>query len=187
VSGATISYSAVQEPPQHLTLRVDLNRVVAFHYRLREIRPDGSASPWLEASFGRQPLLYLHGHGNVVPGLEQAMAGKKAADAFTITLEPEQAYGLRTSNEILRVPIKQLHNPPERKYLVPGVIVSVKTNKGPRNALVVKVGKFNVDLDTNHPYAGRTLQYHIEVLGVRNATAEEVAHRHVHGPGGHQH
>ena len=187
VSGASISFSSVQEPPSHLTMRVDVNRIVAFHYRLREIRRDGSVSPWLEESFGRQPLLYLHGHGNVVPGLEQAMADKKAGDAFSITLAPEQAYGNRTTNDMRRIPIKHLHRPPERKFLVPGVIVSVNTKQGLQNALVLKVGKFNVDLDSNHPFAGRTLQYQIEILGVRQATPEEIAHRHVHGPGGHQH
>lgn len=187
VSGAAINYSSVQEPPSHLTMRVDVNRIVAFHYRLREIRRDGSVSPWLEESFGRQPLLYLHGHGNVVPGLEQAMAAKKAGDAFSITLAPEQAYGNRTTNDMRRIPIKHLHRPPERKFLVPGVIVSVNTKQGLQNALVLKVGKFNVDLDSNHPFAGRTLQYQIEILGVREATPEEIAHRHVHGPGGHQH
>lgn len=187
VEGASVNFSSVQEPPSHLTMRVETNRVVAFHYRLCEVRPDGNRSPWLEASFGRQPLLYLHGHGNVVPGLEQALVGKRAGDRIEITLTPEQAYGPRTSNELLRVPIKHLHRAPERKNLVPGAIVSVKTNRGVKNALVIKVGKFNVDLDTNHPYAGRTLHYQIEVLGVRQASAEEVAHRHVHGPGGHQH
>lgn len=187
VSGAAINYSSVQEPPSHLTMRVDVNRIVAFHYRLREIRRDGSVSAWLEESFGRQPLLYLHGHGNVVPGLEQAMAAKKAGDAFSITLAPEQAYGNRTTNDMRRIPIKHLHRPPERKFLVPGVIVSVNTKQGLQNALVFKVGKFNVDLDSNHPFAGRTLQYQIEILGVREATPEEIAHRHVHGPGGHQH
>ncbi|WP_335338246.1 FKBP-type peptidyl-prolyl cis-trans isomerase [Pseudohongiella spirulinae] len=177
----------MQEPPPHLTLRVDSNRVVAFHYRLCEVRQDGSYSPWIESSFGRQPLLYLHGYGNVVVGLEQAMAGKKAGDTLSITLPPEQAYGFRKSNELARLPIKHLHNPPPIKNLVPGVIVGVRTNQGVRNALVVKVGKFNVDVDTNHPYAGRTLHYQIEVLGVRDATPAEIAHRHVHGPGGHQH
>jgi FKBP-type peptidyl-prolyl cis-trans isomerase 2 len=187
IQGADISFSAVQEPPQHLTLRVDVNRVVAFHYRLREIRPDGSASLWIEESFGRQPLFYLHGRGNVIAGLEQAMAGRKAGDAINITLPPELAYGLRTSNDLMRLPIKHLHGNVNPKALVPGSIVTMKTNQGLKNALVMKVGKFNVDVDTNHPYAGRTLHYQIEILGVRPATAEEVAHRHVHGPGGHQH
>ncbi|MDP2285348.1 MAG: peptidylprolyl isomerase [Pseudohongiella sp.] len=187
VQGASISFSAVQEPPQHLTLRVDVNRVVAFHYRLRERRPDGSFSPWLEESFGRQPLFYLHGHGNVIAGLEQALHGKKAGDAINITLPPELAYGMRTSNDLMRLPIKHLHGNVNPKTLVPGSIVTMKTNQGLKNALVMKVGKFNVDVDTNHPYAGRTLHYQIEILGVRPASAEEVAHRHVHGPGGHQH
>ncbi len=187
IQGASISFSAVQEPPQHLTLRVDVNRVVAFHYRLREIRPDGSFSPWIEESFGRQPLFYLHGHGNVIAGLEQALAGKKAGDAINITLPPELAYGQRTSNDVMRLPIKHLHGNLNPKALLPGSIVTMKTNQGLKNALVMKVGKFNVDVDTNHPYAGRTLHYQIEILGVRPASAEEVAHRHVHGPGGHQH
>ena len=177
----------MQEPPAHLTMRVDANRVVAFHYRLCEVRPDGSYSQWIESSFGRQPLFYLHGHGNVVPGLEQAMVGKKAGDSLSVTLSPEQAYGPRKSNDLVRLPIKHLHSAPPAKNLVPGVIVGVKTNQGVRNALVVKVGKFNVDVDTNHPFAGRTLHYQIEVLGVRPATQEEINHRHVHGPGGHQH
>jgi FKBP-type peptidyl-prolyl cis-trans isomerase SlyD len=187
IQGASISFSAVQEPPQHLTLRVDVNRVVAFHYRLREIRPDGSFSPWIEESFGRQPLFYLHGHGNVIAGLEQALAGRKAGDAINITLPPELAYGPRTSNDMMRLPIKHLHGNINPKALLPGSIVTMKTNQGLKNALVMKVGKFNVDVDTNHPYAGRTLHYQIEILGVRPASAEEVAHRHVHGPGGHQH
>ena len=75
------------------------------------------------------------------------------------------------------MPIKHLAQAPAAKHLKPGVIVGVKTNKGVRNMLVLKVGKFNVDVDTNHPYAGRTLEYQIEVLGVRTATAQEVSQR----------
>jgi len=115
------------------------------------------------------------------------MVGKKAGDSLSVTLSPEQAYGPRKSNDLVRLPIKHLHSAPPAKNLVPGVIVGVKTDQGVRNALVVKVGKFNVDVDTNHPFAGRTLHYQIEVLGVRSATPEEINHRHVHGPGGHQH
>ncbi|GFZ80400.1 peptidyl-prolyl cis-trans isomerase [Pseudohongiella nitratireducens] len=177
MSGASVSYSHVQEPPEHLTKRVAKDHVVAFHYALREVRPDGTVSHWLESSFGRQPLLYLHGHNNVVPGLEAGLDGKKAGDQLSVTLSPEQAYGLRTSNEVLRVPIKHLAQAPAAKHLKPGVIVGVKTNKGVRNMLVLKAGKFNVDVDTNHPYAGRTLEYQIEILGVRTATEREVSQR----------
>jgi FKBP-type peptidyl-prolyl cis-trans isomerase SlyD len=70
---------------------------------------------------------------------------------------------------------------------VPGTVAAVKTDKGVRNVVVAKVGKFNADVDFNHPLAGRTLYYEIEVVSVREASAEEIAHRHVHGPGGHHH
>lgn len=161
--------------------------VVAFHYKLCEILPDGSKSLWLEESTGREPLLYLHGHANVIVGLEQAMAGRKAGDTLEITLAPEEAYGLRRSDSILRVPMKHLHLQPGQKNLVPGTIVGVQTNKGVRSALVVKAGRFNVDIDTNHPFAGRTLHYELAIVDVRKATAEEITHRHAHGAGGHHH
>lgn len=160
--------------------------VVSFHYRLCEIK-DGEKGEWLEQSFGREPLYYLHGHANVISGLEEVMTGKRAGDELSITLEPHQAYGPRRPNSIQRVPIKHLHTRPGQKQIAPGQIVAVQTSKGVRNALVVKAGRFNVDVDTNHPFAGRTLYYEIEIVDVRPATAEEVAHRHVHGTGGHHH
>lgn len=161
--------------------------VVSFHYRMCEVRDNGEKSDWVEQSFGKNPLLYLHGHDNVVPGLEAAMAGKKAGDELSITLEPEQAYGLRTPNSIQRVPVKHLHLRPGQKKVKAGEIVAIQTDKGIISALVVKAGRFTADVDTNHPYAGRTLHYDIEVVSVRQATSEEVAHRHVHGPDGHAH
>jgi len=164
------------------------DRVVSFHYRLREIRPGGNVSEWMESSFdGGQPLLYLHGYRNVISGLENAMHGKKVGDQVSIILTPEQAYGHRKSSAALRVPFKYLRRVKDPKKLMPGALVSIDTDKGVRNALVVKVGKFHVDLDTNHPYAGRTLEYEVEIVDIRPATSEEIAHRHVHGPGGHQH
>lgn len=160
--------------------------VVAFHYRMCEMK-NGEKSAWIEESMGREPLQYLHGHANVVSGLEAAMAGKKIGDKISITLAPEQAYGPRRSNSLQRVPIKHLHLKPGQKQIQVGEIVAIQTSQGIRNALVVKAGRFNVDVDTNHPYAGRTLYYEIEIVSVRAASAEEVAHRHVHGPGGHHH
>lgn len=163
------------------------DRVVAFHYRLCEITKDNVKTDWLEQSIGREPLLYLHGHANVISGLEEAMTGKQVGDKISITLNPEQAYGPRRPNSIQRVPIKHLHLQPGQKKLSPGMIVAVQTEQGPRNALIVKAGRFNVDIDTNHPFAGRTLHYEIEIIDVRAATDEEIEHRHVHGAGGHHH
>ncbi len=168
-------------------LVIDKDCVVAFHYSLCEINAAGERSGWLEQSAGRDPLLYLHGHANVISGLEEAMAGKSAGDKISITLEPHQAYGPRRPNSVQRVPIKHLHLRPGQKQIIAGEIVAIQTHQGIRNALVVKAGRFNVDVDTNHPYAGRTLYYDIEIVSVRPATPEEVDHRHVHGHGGHHH
>ena len=162
------------------------NCVVSFHYRLCEII-NGAKSAWLEQSFGREPLLYLHGHGNVISGLEEAMVGKRAGDEIAITLAPEQAYGPRRPNAVHRVPVKHLTLPKGQKRAVPGQIITLKTDKGAKSAVVVKSGKFTVDVDINHPFAGRTLHYEIQVQNVRAASMEEIAHRHAHGMGGHHH
>ncbi len=161
--------------------------VVAFHYSLCEVNAAGELSGWLEKSASRDPLLYLHGHANVIAGLEEALEGKTEGDKISITLGPEQAYGPRRPNSVQRIPIKHLHLRPDQKQLKAGEIVAIQTHNGIRNALVVKAGRFNVDVDTNHPYAGRTLHYEIEVVGVRPATPEEIEHRHAHGHGGHHH
>lgn len=161
--------------------------VVAFHYSLCEVNAAGELSRWLEQSASREPLLYLHGHANVISGLEEAMAGKTEGDKISITLAPEQAYGPRHPNAVQRIPIKHLHLRKDQKQIKAGEIVAIQTHNGIRNALVVKSGRFIVDVDTNHPYAGRTLHYEIEIVGVRPATPEEIEHRHAHGHGGHHH
>jgi FKBP-type peptidyl-prolyl cis-trans isomerase SlyD len=123
----------------------------------------------------------MHGRGNLVPGLENEMLGKSGGDKFTATVAPEQGYGAHDPSALQRVPIKHLAT---KGRLVPGQLVAVKTNAGVRHARVVKVGHFNVDLDLNHPLAGKTLMFDIEIVDVRDATAEELEHGHAHGPGG---
>jgi FKBP-type peptidyl-prolyl cis-trans isomerase SlyD len=153
--------------------------VVTFHYRLRD--SDGSFN---ESSDGKSPVVYMHGRNNIVPGLETEMAGKKSGDTFSATVAPEHAYGLHDPKAVQRVPLKHLNT---RGTVVAGQMVAVNTNQGPRPARVLKVGHFNVDLDLNHPLAGKTLLFDIEIVDVRAATAEELAHGHAHGPDGHGH
>ena len=162
------------------------DKVVSFHYRLAEVLPDGSHSDWIEESYGAQPLLYLHGYHNVIVGLEKALTGKAVGDAIAITLKPEEAYGPRQPDAVQRVPIKHLQLPGKQKP-VRGAMAVVQTNKGARKVIILKTGKFNADVDFNHPYAGRTLHYEIEVVKLRDATADELAHGHAHGAGGHHH
>ncbi len=161
------------------TVKIDADKVVTFHYKLAD-----SEGTFIESSEGKEPVLYMHGHQNIVPGLEQQLLGKQPGDKFIATVAPELAYGLRDPSAVQRVPLKHLTT---RGKLVAGQTVAVNTRNGPRNALVVKVGHFNVDLDLNHPLSGRTLVFDIEVVDVRDATAEELEHGHAHGPHAHDH
>jgi FKBP-type peptidyl-prolyl cis-trans isomerase SlyD len=153
--------------------------VVAFHYALRD--DTGSIT---ESSSGGSPVVYMHGRNNIVPGLEIELVGKKSGDKFTAIVTPEQGYGERNENAIQRVPLKHIAT---KGPFEPGQMVVVNTRDGGRQARVVKVGHFNADLDLNHPLAGKTLTFEIEVVDVRPATEEELAHGHAHGPGGHGH
>lgn len=154
--------------------------VVSFHYRLSE---SGVA---VEDSYDDEPMAILYGRGNIIVGLEEAMLGKQAGDKFTVTVEPEKAYGQPKDGMQQRVPIKHLLEKNKRK-IKPGVIVAVQTEQGPRQVTIIKAGKFNVDVDGNHPFAGKTLTFEVDIIDVKQATAEELSHGHAHGVGGHRH
>ena len=158
-------------------MHIERDKVVTFHYSLTDA--DGT---FTEASEGKEPVVYLHGYGNIVPGLENEMRGKQAGVTFKAKIAPEHAYGMRDETAVQRVPIKHLIKPGKLEI---GKAVAVNTNAGPRRGLLLKVGHFNVDVDLNHPLAGKTLVFDVRVIEVRDATPEEIAHRHVHGPGGH--
>lgn len=160
-------------------MSIEQNKVVSFHYTLSNA--DGDT---IESSQGRDPMVYLHGAGNIIPGLEKEMAGKTAGDTFKVTVQPAEAYGERSQDKLQRVSAKVF---PNASKLRPGQIVRLQTKQGPIQAIVVKVGRFNIDIDANHPLAGQALTFDVEIVDVRDATEEEVAHRHVHGPGGVNH
>lgn len=167
--------------------KVAVDKVVSFHYRMALVGDDGTQQPWLEESFDDEPVSYLHGHRNVIVGLEEALLDKAAGDEITVTIGPDKAYGARHPNALRRVPVKHVHRPPGLKKFVPGMIVAIQTDQGARNVEVIKVGKFNLDVDLNHPLAGKTLHYEIKIVEVRPASGEEIKHGHAHGPGGHHH
>ncbi|MCP5326120.1 MAG: peptidylprolyl isomerase [Oceanospirillaceae bacterium] len=160
-------------------MTIKTNSVVQFHYTLKD--EDGTL---IETSSGRDPMAYLHGHNNIIPGLEAAMEGKNAGDTFSATVTPDQAYGERRADALQRIPVKHLQGAKKWKA---GMVAHVQTEQGARQVMIVKVGKFMVDVDTNHPLAGRTLVFDIIIDAVRDATEEEVAHGHAHGVGGHHH
>lgn len=160
------------------------NKVVAFNYRLCEVSADGEHSEWMEHTKEGEPLYYLHGFHNVIVGLEQALAGKKQGEKIEITLQPEEAYGQRNPSAIQRVPLKHLQLPDGVKNPRTGGLARVRSDQGWHNVIILKSGKFHADVDFNHPLAGRILHYEIEVVAIREASKEEIAHGHVHEPSG---
>ncbi len=160
-------------------MQAEKDKVVSFHYRLSD-----DADAEVENSRARAPLEILFGHGNIIPGLEQAIAGHDAGDRFDVVVPPEQGYGQRREDFVQRVPKKYFRDP---EHLQPGMPTVLSTRDGQRSVIVLKIGSSVVDVDLNHPMAGKTLHFAIEITDVREATPEEIAHRHVHGAGGHDH
>jgi FKBP-type peptidyl-prolyl cis-trans isomerase SlyD len=163
-------------------MKIERKKVVQFHYTLK----DAETGSEIENSRDGDPVAYLHGFNNVIKGLEAAMLGKQAGDSFSAEIAAKDAYGERNENSVQRVPIKHLLIKKNAKIKA-GQVVNIQTDQGARQATVIKAGKFNVDVDTNHPLAGKALVFDIEVIDVRDATDDEVAHGHAHGVGGHHH
>lgn len=160
-------------------MNIEDKKVVSFHYTLTN--QDGQQ---LESSREGEPLSYLHGARNIIPGLEKALDGRAAGDQFVVTVEPAEAYGERNEAHVQRLSAKLFKNPGR---LSPGQPVTLQSKNGPVQVTVVKVGRFNIDVDANHPMAGQTLTFDVEVTDVRDATEEETQHRHAHAPGGVEH
>jgi FKBP-type peptidyl-prolyl cis-trans isomerase SlyD len=136
----------------------------------------------LDTSEGRKPLEYLHGAGNLVVGLEKALEGKQAGDALEVNVPPEEGYGQRDERLVRKVPARKLgaKTPVEvgRRY-------PVHTEAGPRMVLVTALKGDYATIDANHELCGMTLHFAVKVVQVRQASDEEVAHGHPHGPEGH--
>jgi len=159
-------------------MKIEKDRVVQFHYTVSEAGQEP-----MESSKEREPLSILVGHGNIIPGLEKALEGREAGESFGVDVAAADAYGELREGLSQRVPKKHFGG----QRLEPGMQVVLNTNFGQRAVTVQKVGMSVVDVDLNHPMAGKDLHFDIEVVEVREARPEEIAHGHVHGEGGHQH
>jgi len=157
-------------------MKIERGRVVRMHYTLRD-----DSGTTIESSGGREPLSYLHGYGHVIPGLEKALDGSQAGLQTTVTIAPQDAYGEKDPQAVIRAPRGDF---PDGLALEPGVEVQAETPDGPITFTVVSIEDDEAVLDANHPLAGKTLTFDVEVLEVREGTAEELAHGHVHGAGG---
>ena len=160
-------------------MQIAADAVVLIHYTLK-----GDDGKVLDSSDGGEPLAYIQGHGNLVPGLEKALEGKKDGDALVVTLSPDEGYGKRNEALVQRVPKRSLQGSGEIRK---GMQFQAQTEEGLRVFTVTAVVGDMVALDGNHPLADQTLHFDVEVVSVRAATAEELEHGHVHGAGGHHH
>lgn len=154
-------------------------RVVSFHYTLKD--KDGQV---LESSFGSDPLMFLEGVGQIIPGLEEAIKAMQAGDKKTVTVKAKDAYGEVEADMIVEVPRERLPKPD----VAVGDRFHADAGDGHSQVVMVtKVTETHATIDGNHPLAGQDLTFEVEIDSTRNATDEEMKHGHAHGPGGHNH
>jgi FKBP-type peptidyl-prolyl cis-trans isomerase SlyD len=151
------------------------NDVVTIHYTLKD-----DADKVIDSSSGGEPLAYLHGHGNIVPGLERELAGKSVGDRLTVRVPAAEGYGEYDRALLQKVPRRALKG-------IANLRVGMRLQAGHQAVTVTHIAGDMVTLDGNHPLAGQDLNFDVEITDVRAATEEELAHGHVHGSGGHHH
>ncbi|PMR69898.1 FKBP-type peptidyl-prolyl cis-trans isomerase [Halomonas heilongjiangensis] len=160
-------------------MQIAQNSVVAFHYTLTN-----DAGEVLDSSEGREPLTYLHGAGNIIPGLEKELEGRAAGDKLTATVQPAEGYGEQQPQLVQEVPRDAFQGV---ESVEPGMQFQAQTQGGPLMVTVTKVEGDTVTVDGNHPLAGQILNFDVEIAEVREASQEEIEHGHVHGAGGVEH
>ena len=160
-------------------MQIAAQRVVSIHYTLTNERGET-----LDSSRGHEPMVYLHGAGNLIPGLEKALEGKSAGDKLAVRVPPEDAYGLRDDALIQAIPRRKLKGVGDLRV---GTRLQAQSDHGVRVVRITHVGGDMITVDGNHELAGETLNFDVEITDVRQATAEEMSHGHVHGAGGHDH
>lgn len=158
-------------------MKITKDTVVTLKYRVAD-----AAGKLIEES--KEPMVYLHGgYDNTLPKIEEALEGQDEGHEVTLSLQPEDAFGVRDESLVRVIPKSEF--PPGVK--VGGQLEGYTEAGQPHVFHVMKIKGQEVHLDGNHPLAGKALRFTLKVLGVRMASGEEIAHRHVHGAGGHHH
>lgn len=160
-------------------MQIEENKVVKIEYTVKT-----EEGVLVDTSEGNEPLAYLHGHKNIIPGLENALVGKGVEDELSVTVTPDEAYGERHEQLIKEVPMQAFQGVDK---VEPGMQFNAESPQGPQLITVTKVDGDTVTVDGNHPLAGVTLNFDVKVVEVRDASEEELSHGHVHGAGGHEH
>ncbi|OQK16376.1 peptidylprolyl isomerase [Methyloprofundus sedimenti] len=151
------------------------NPVVSIHYTLTN-----KAGEQLDSSIGAEPLSYLHGAGNIIPGLEKALSESSVGDKLTVTIEAEDAYGERIEEQMQTVSREMFAG---IDTIEEGMQFQADSSSGPAIVTITKVEGDNITIDGNHPLAGEQLTFEVEVMDIRPATETEIEHGHIHGAG----
>ncbi len=159
-------------------MKIGKNKVVEMFYTLKNDQGEV-----IDSNVGHDPMLYLHGHSQIVPGLEEALEGKEKGSTINSTVSPEKGYGNRNEELVQEVSREMFGG----QDVQAGMQFHAESNGHPVLISVVKVEGDQITIDGNHPLAGQNLHFEVEVAGVREANKEEIDHGHVHGPGGHHH
>jgi len=154
-------------------MKIAKHAVASIHYTLKD-----GAGAVLDSSDGNEPLAYIHGIGNLVPGLETALEGKASGDKLSVSVAPADGYGPRDDKLVQKVPKRMFEG---------SVELGMRFHAGPSVVTVTLIQGDMVTVDANHPLAGQDLHFTVEVIDVRDASEEELEHGHVHGAGGHHH
>ncbi|WP_028302572.1 FKBP-type peptidyl-prolyl cis-trans isomerase [Oceanospirillum beijerinckii] len=161
-------------------MQIQDNAVASIHYTLTN-----EAGDTIDSSEGAEPLAYLHGAANIIPGLENALLGKTVGDKLNVQVSPEDGYGEHVAELVQQVPQEMFQGVDQVEI---GMEFHAESNTGqPIAVTVTEVKEGMVTIDANHPLAGVTLNFDVEIVEVREATAEEQEHGHAHGAGGHHH
>ena len=160
-------------------MQIAKNKVVSIDYTLTD-----SKGEVLDSSSKGRPLQYIQGLGHLIPGLEKALEGKTTGDALKAQIPATEAYGARDEELMQMIPKDNFGDIPDLKV---GMELEAESDDGVRVITVVGIEGDKVVVDGNHPLAGMDLTFDVTIVGVREATADELGHGHVHGPGGHHH
>lgn len=156
-------------------MKITKHTVASIHYTLKD-----NTGKVFDSSIGRDPLHYLHGEGNLIPGMEEGLEGQEKGKKLELKISPEKGYGVRDEKLLQKLP---------RSAFGPEVVslgMQFQSNNG-NVVTVTHVGLEQITVDANHELAGVELNFSVEVIDVRVATTEEISHGHIHGPGGHHH
>lgn len=158
-------------------MQIVAHKVVSLHYTLRDDEGD-----LIDQATPDEPFAYLHGLGNIIPGLEHALEGRRIGEKLSIRILPEDGYGLRDEELVQVAPREAFYGV---DHIEPGMQFQAQSEHGVQLVTVVSVEDEEVVLDGNHPLAGQALNFDVEVINIRDASAEELDHGHVHGAGCH--